>query len=253
MCWLGMAIKGDFVREYWANKALDPANIPTTAEELAIEEALARAILRYVCEQASASFPSNLPAPAPGLLPPFEPILVSGSVFTNAPSLGHALLTIIDGLQPCGITTITLDKNHLAAALGAAATNNPLLSVQVMESNAFTNLATLISPVNNARTGMSVLRLKVTNESTGQETQHEIKHGNIEIIPLLYGQVARLQLTPLHRSDVGLGGHGRGGTVRATGSALGIVVDARGRPLRLPEDTVRRQDLIKKWLWVVGG
>jgi hypothetical protein len=31
------------------------------------------------------------------------------------------------------------------------------------------------------------------------------------------------------------------------------VIDARGRPLQLPSDAVRRRDLFKKWLWTLGG
>jgi hypothetical protein len=32
-----------------------------------------------------------------------------------------------------------------------------------------------------------------------------------------------------------------------------VVIDARGRPLRLPSDAARRRELLKKWLWTVGG
>jgi hypothetical protein len=41
--------------------------------------------------------------------------------------------------------------------------------------------------------------------------------------------------------------------VRVVGGALGVVIDARGRPLRIPEDIGRRRDLFKKWLWTLGG
>ena len=38
-----------------------------------------------------------------------------------------------------------------------------------------------------------------------------------------------------------------------TGGAMGVVIDARGRPLNLPSDPVRRRELIKKWYHTVGG
>jgi hypothetical protein len=41
--------------------------------------------------------------------------------------------------------------------------------------------------------------------------------------------------------------------MRVVGGVLGVVIDARGRPLALPEDPTRRRELIKKWLWTVGG
>jgi hypothetical protein len=32
-----------------------------------------------------------------------------------------------------------------------------------------------------------------------------------------------------------------------------LVIDARGRPLVLPDDAERRYELFKKWLWTLGG
>lgn len=251
--WLPLPISASYLREFLYNKSLYPASIPISAEELAVEEATARTILRHAMNMTSDYFLANQPITIPGQMPVFEPILASGSVFSNAPSLGHALLTILDGLQPVGITTITLDKSHLAAALGTAASINPLLAVQILESNAFVNLATVISPIGQARTGVTVLRARLIQESSGRESVHEIKQGSVEVLPLAPGQIARIQLTPFHRYDLGLGGPGRGGTVRAMGSALGVVIDARGRPIRLPEDVTRRQETLKKWLWTLGG
>jgi hypothetical protein len=37
------------------------------------------------------------------------------------------------------------------------------------------------------------------------------------------------------------------------GSQLGVVIDARGRPLGLPNDAGKRADLFKKWLWNLSG
>ncbi|MEW5830178.1 MAG: hypothetical protein AB1846_14890, partial [Chloroflexota bacterium] len=59
-------------------------------------------------------------------------------------------------------------------------------------------------------------------------------------------------LQPLQRADIGFG-PGRSGTVKVVGGTMGVVIDARGRPLDLPTDPVRRRELLKKWLWTVGG
>ena len=186
------------------------------------------------------------------MLPWFEPILATGSVLTKAPSAGQSLLTLLDAVQPTSITTIVLDQSNLAAALGAAAPINPCLSVQVLESSAFLSLATVITPISNTRPGTPILRLHVTYES-GDETSFDIKQGTLEALPIPMGEAARLRLQPLHRSDVGMGGPGHGGGVRVVGGVLGVVIDARGRPIRLPRDPSRRQDLYKKWLWTLGG
>jgi hypothetical protein len=150
------------------------------------------------------------------------------------------------------VTTLVLDQNQIAPALGAAAGVNPLLVVQVLESNAFLHLGTVIAPVGHARPGSPVLRLKMVYES-GHTANLEVKQGALEVVPLPAGQTARLQLQPLHRYDVGMGAPGRGGGLKVMGGALGVIIDARGRPLALPDDLNRRKDMYRKWLWTLGG
>jgi hypothetical protein len=70
-------------------------------------------------------------------------------------------------------------------------------------------------------------------------------------IPLEIGQRAELHLQPLLRYDVGLGGPGRGGTLKVVGGQMGIVIDARGRPLQLPADRAKRLEMVKKWYAVM--
>ena len=110
----------------------------------------------------------------------------------------------------------------------------------------------MITPISSARPGTPILRLRVIYES-GDETSFDIKQGTLEALPIPMGEAAKLRLQPLHKSDVGMGGPGRGGSVRVVGGVLGVVIDARGRPVLLPRDTTRRQDLYKKWLWTLGG
>jgi hypothetical protein len=161
------------------------------------------------------------------------------------------LLILLDGLQPTGITTLVLDQNHLSSALGAAASVNPVLTAQVLGSSTFQNLGTVICPVGDARPGTPILRVRITPDGGG-ETTMEVKAGALEMLRLPNGQRAQLQLQPLHKYDVGMGGAGRGGSLRVVGGALGVIIDARGRPLPLPSDPGRRREVIGKWRWTLG-
>jgi hypothetical protein len=250
--WIPLEVGDDYIRDYIYNKQIYPSSLPASKEDLAIEQALARQAIRRAISSAEEGFPKGIRRSGPGMLPWFEPIMATGSVLTRAPSTGQSLLTLLDAVQPTSITTMVLDQSNLAAPLGAAAPVNPTLSVQVLESSAFLSLATVITPISNARPGTPILRLRVIYES-GDETSFDIKQGAMEALPIPMGEAARLRLQPLHRSDVGMGGPGRGGSVRVVGGALGVVIDARGRPIRLPRDITRRQDLYKKWLWTLGG
>jgi hypothetical protein len=251
MQWLPIDVQADVVRDYIYMKSLYPATIPATQEDLAIEQALARHILYLSVRQAVGNLPKARP-PRAGLMPNFDPIFASGGVFAAAPTLGQSLLMLLDAIQPTGFSTFMLDQNNLLGILGAAAECNTILPIHVIESGAFVNLGAVISPLSNANYGTPILRVRLTYDS-GDETQVEVKQGALEIIPLVVGRTGNLRLEPVGRTDAGIG-YGRGYRVDGVqGSALGVVIDARGRPLRLPPDPVRRRELLKKWQWTVGG
>lgn len=250
--WLPLEVGEEYLQDYIHNKIHSPGSLPVTQEELAIELALARQVIRQAIQRTqSDSLPLKFEVKS-GVLPAFEPILAAGSVITRAPSYGQSLLLLLDALQPTGITTFVLDQSNLTAPLGAASVFNPLLVVQILESSAFLSLATIISPVVSASPGTPVMHVRVIYES-GDEVSFEVKYGTLEALPLPMGQSARIRIQPMQRADVGMGGPGRGGTVRVVGGALGVVIDARGRPLQLPDDAGRRRELFKKWLWTLGG
>ncbi len=239
--WLAFELPESEIRDYIYQKSIYPHSLPQTLEEMALEHALGRELLRTALEEARSQFPEGLQSVQPGLLPSFEPIIASGSLLSKAPSRGQSVLTLLDALEPTGLTTLVLDQHNLLSSLGAAAEINPLLTVQALESGALLNLGTVIAPAGNARHGTAVLRLRLKHDS-GEEEKYDITQGSLQVIPLAPGQTVRVQIRPLNRTNVGLGG-----TVRVSGGALGIIIDARGRPLRLAPDKARRQELNKKW------
>jgi uncharacterized protein (TIGR01319 family) len=250
--WMYQDVSADYLRDYLYQKSAYPASIPVTPEELDIEQALARQVMQMAIRRAASGYPAKSKRYGSSLLPWFEPIVASGSVLTRAPNLGQSMLMLLDGIQPTGVTTVVLDQSHITPALGAAAAINPVLAVQVLETGTLQNLGTVVSLIGKARFGSPVLRARMVYED-GNETPMEVKQGSIVVLPLPAGQSARLHLTPLQRFDVGMGGAGRGGGLRVVGGALGVVVDARGRPLRVPDDPARRRELIHRWRQTLGG
>ena len=249
--WLNIEVSSQRISNYIYAKALYPNSIPATQDELQIEQALGREALRIAMESTQEKLPNGVPALKSNLLPLFEIVLAGGSVISNAPTPGQSLLILLDALQPTGITTIILDQNNLLPALGAAAEINSILPVQALESGAFTNLATVVAPLSSTRYGNNILKASL-RKADGSVSTAEVKQGGFEVLPLKIGQAGDLSLQPLHRSDIGRGA-GKKVTMKVNGSALGIVLDGRGRPLTLPADDVRRRELIKKWLWTLGG
>ena len=157
---------------------------------------------------------------------------------------------LLDGIQPEGITTVALDQNNLMPPLGAALSVNPIITLQSIDAGAFLNLGSVISPVGNARSGTPVMSMRIEYEN-GSEAKTVVKYGRIEVVPLSQGQKATLHLQPYHRFDIGMGGAGRGGKVKLVGGLLGIVVDARGRPLKLHSDPARRREQSIRWMKMI--
>jgi hypothetical protein len=251
--WIPLDIPADRVRDYLYQKSIYPASVPATPEDLAIEQALARQCLAIAMNNAAKDFPRKVRRAGLNLTPYFEPILAAGSVLTRAPSLGQSLMILLDAIQPVGITNIILDQNNLLPALGAAASRNSILPIQILESGAFLGLATVVVPYVNTRAALPILRARLVFQN-GNESQIEVKQGTLEVIPLPTGQSGRLYLEPLHHANLGFGvGQTPKQGIPVSGTALGLVFDGRGRPLRFPVDAARRREIIKKWLNSVGG
>jgi hypothetical protein len=250
--WLPFEIPSDVVQAYILNKHNHPTSIPYTPEELAIEGALTRYLMQTAILEARSAMPTKLPTNINSYLPLVEPVLAIGDVFTHPPTLAQSLLLLLDGLQPVGATTFVLDPYNTAAALGAAAEINPTLSIQVLNSNAFIHLGTVISPIGGAKEGAPILRATMVDED-GYELQAEVEQGSIEWLPLATGKSAQMHMYPLHKSDIGMGGPGIGGTLRVKGGAMGVVIDARGRPLTLPSNAEQRYLIFQEWLSALGG
>ncbi|NPV56147.1 MAG: hypothetical protein HPY76_05655, partial [Anaerolineae bacterium] len=243
--WLPLDIPPDVVRDAIWQKTLYPGALPLTREAMAIEQALARQVLRLALEQTQPAWESFPPA--------LEPILVSGSILSAAPTPGQALLMLLDGLQPVGVTTFILDPNQLIPGLGAVARVNNLLTVQVLDSGAFVHLGTVISPVSRARYGTPVLHARLVTED-GKESRHEVHKGSLVRLPLKPGVPAHLHLTALHGAQIDpYSRSGATANLKVIGGVCGVIIDARGRPLALPQDAARRRDLINKWGAALGG
>jgi len=249
--WLPLDIPANYVHDYLYQKSTYPDSMPATLDDVAIEQAIIRQVLRLAIVTANKDIPANVQRPSSGGLPYFEPILVGGSAITNASTIGQGLLMLLDGIQPVGTTTIILDQNHLLPGIGAAAGLNPILPVQILESGAFMGLASVVAPVSNARMGTPILRGRLLTKD-GNETKFEINQGTLDVLALPSGQTGQLFLEPLHRTDVGFG-PGRSGDILVSGTQVGVVIDARGRPLQLSIENGRRRELHKKWIWTLGG
>jgi hypothetical protein len=254
--WLPFEISDEEVANRIWNKALQPMSLPQVRQDLLLEQAMAREILHPMAQRLVADWEAaQEERKSKGVLPPVDLIIGSGGILANVTNPGQAALILLDALQPTGLSRLVLDHLAVLPAVGAMASLNPLAAAQVLDQDGFLELGTVVAPLGEARIGDIALRFKVTyaDEST---IEVEVPYGSLEVIPLPLGQTATLELHPTRRFDIGLGRRGRGARVQVKGGTVGVIIDARGRPLRFPPDStgeMSQAERVQEWLWSIGG
>jgi len=139
----------------------------------------------------------------------------------------------------------------LLPVLGAISSLNQVLPIQVMETTAFTNLATVLTIESRASEGTPVVNARLTYK-TGNYMDLEVKQGSIATLPLASGETGSLSLSFSRRTFVeGLINSEE--PIKLRGGICGIVLDARGRPLRLARTENSRREQYKRWMFMLGG
>ena len=235
--WLPDRINFEDAREQLWQKTLFPTSLPMTREALVVEQCAYRALLRFIMHDLTSR----------GVLAEngYETVLCSGAALTQAGSPQQLLMMLLDGIQPRGVSTFILDSNSILPTLGAIARTLPLLPVQVLESSAFTNLATVISVESALRTGSQILHVHLQT-SNGKIKEANVKQGSLTLIPLRTGEsaVVDLELSRMTRVEALelTGSH-----FKINGGMCGLIIDARGRPIRLPDNPAARGELFDSW------
>ena len=245
--WLAQPLTEQALREAILLRMGQPHILPLSRAELALDHALAREALRIVMEQGAT--PGGI-----GDLPRTDVIIGTGSLLANAPQVGQAAMILLDAVQPRGITSLVLDAAQLATPLGAASLLDPMASADAVDMDALlVQLGTCVSTVGTPPPGKPAVRV-VLEYSDGHQHVAEVLPDTIEVLPLAVGQRAQLKLYPAPGVDIGLGPGERaiaGDPVE--GGRLGLIVDARGRPLVLPRDPQQRSAKLRQWAAALGA
>ena len=243
--WLTFDLTEEELRQFVLEKMSQPRLLPYTERELEIEHALTREAISLALRQPGADLEH---------LPNLDLILGAGGVLAHTPHYGQAGLILLDTIQPRGVASLVLDTVTLAPQLGVVATVDPVAAVQATENDAvLQRLGTVVSPFGKAEDGEPALKLQL-DYTDGHKKTLEVAYGSIEVIPLAANEQAMLTLFPAYSIDVGLG---PGEQARAgeaiEGGILGLIIDARGRPLSLPGDPAYRRAKLAQWRQAMGA
>ena len=240
--WMPVDVSLEPLRADARRGAIAPASVPETPEELLLDHAFAREALSLLLAEVPAAI-------GRAGLPPIDLLIGSGGVLASAPRLIQAALILLDAVQPEALTQLALDRATALPLLGHLGGTHGHQSVgSALERDGLLNLGLCIAPSGAGREGEPAIRVEVAYATRSPVTV-EVPFGAIEVVPLAAGERAALKLWPARDFDVGLG-RGNAATPRAEveGGAVGIIIDARGRPLLLPEGSEKRQAKLIQWL-----
>jgi hypothetical protein len=237
--WLPWEASEQEVREYALTRMLRPHTLPASPRELAMEHALAREALRLAMHAPGSRLPG---------LHPIDVLLGTGGVLANTAHPGQAALILLDALQPRGITSLVIDSAGLATMLGTIPGISAQAAAELTETDAVPLLlGSAISTAGQAPPGQPAVRV-VLDYADGRQRMEDVQAGTLVRLPLAVGERAMLSLYPASGVDIGLGpGQHARASEPVEGGALGLIVDARGRPLALPSSPEERMARLREW------
>jgi hypothetical protein len=260
--WVPFGVDEEQCSDWIANKMVRPTVIPHAMRNLILEQAIAREALRLSFahhkslakkvekEEISAGWRTQQKMFVSAgqeiiQMMGLDMLVGSGGALSHAPRREQATMMLIDSFQPEGITELCVDSIFMMPHLGVLSTTHPEIAAEVFDKDCLVRLGTVIAPSGKARDGQPVATVKIWHP-TGLITE-KVAYGSLKRIPLGIGETAEVAIDPAPAFDMG---QGKGKRVRGTanGGLVGIVIDARGRPLELPEDPRERVRKLSEWL-----
>ncbi len=172
-------------------------------------------------------------------------VVGSGGVLSHAPRMEQTALMLIDAFEPEGITRLAKDSIFMMPHLGVLASVHPQAALEVFERDCLIFLGTCIAPKGQGRPGQPICRYELS--ANGVRQSGEILCGDLTRLRFADGQRARIVLHPSRGFDVGAGS-GKPVEAEVNGGTVGIILDGRGRPLKLPAQRYDCQKQMKYWV-----
>jgi hypothetical protein len=246
--WLPYGLPVNEARNRLMDKSLHPDSIAQTRDDLLLDLAIAREAVRLVLRDLWPGWQGRSDGRQRDLLiPACDPLIAGGGFLAHLPYHGYAALMLLDALQPVGVSGLYLDEYNLMPSLGAVASVQPLALIQTLHNGGLTFLGTAVVPMGHAMRGTRALTVRSLESSAGHSL--EVRYGSLKTIPVGTFELGTvLEVIPARSLDIG---EGPGKSVRVVyrEGTVGLILDARGRPLELAGDLEARHQQLDGWLW----
>jgi uncharacterized protein (TIGR01319 family) len=260
MRWIPFSLEQEEVSSRLMNKMIRPTTIPQTLEDLIVEHSVAREALRLglahhrtiatrlkgiqLKRTISDMFEQEVEETYVKMMV-IDILAGTGGLLSHAPRRIQSMLILTDAWQPEGVTRMFQDSVFMMPHLGVLSTVYRDAAWNVFDKDCLVRLGTNVAPAGTAKLGEPVMKVAMEMDD-GETLEEELNFGEVKLIPLAERHEAKAVITPAKNFDMG---EGPGHTVEKTlmGGVAGVLLDARGRPLYLPEEESARSDLLIKW------
>jgi len=272
MRWASFDIEEEDLRNRIKNKMIRPTTIPQLLDELIIEQGLAREALRLAFEQhkelavglkgvqqqrdIADAFSQEASGASLIKMMELDLLVGSGGVLSHAPRRQQSMMMLIDAFQPEGTTRLAVDSIFMMPHLGVLTAVHEKAATEVFNKDCIIYLGTCFAPKGDHKFGDKAFTYKLELE-TGEVHEGEMKFGDVKLIP--YGLNERglpmkgtATINPGRGLDMGEG-PGKKITAEIYGGVVGIVLDARGRPIKFRDTQEDRVKQVDAWTKAFGG
>jgi len=266
MRWVPFTIDEQTLRNRIKNKMIRPTTIPQTLDELQIEQAIAREALRLalihhkslatglkgVQQERTISDVFEQQTSGKSLVDMLKLDLIvgSGGILSHAPRRTQSMLMMVDAYEPMGCTRLSVDSIFMMPHLGVLSTINEKAATDVFVRDCMIYLGTCVAPIGQGKDGDVCADYEIL-WAEGKTTKEQLRFGELRLFPLESGKQATIKVQPVKGINMGAGA-GVAVTKEVHGGVVGLLLDGRGRPLRLPADQQGRVTALKKWFNAVG-
>ncbi len=264
--WIPFDMNEDELCDTLRNKMIRPTTIPETLEELLVEHAVAREAIRLGFEHHKSHarslrgvqrkrgvadvFDQGMGLESYINMKRINMIAGTGGLLSHAPRRVQAAMILIDAFQPEGVTRLAQDSVFMMPHLGVLSTIHKAAALEIFELDCLVRIGTCIAAKIEKDTE-KLAQIDITMPD-GKTRTEEILRGEIRVIPIPSGEEVEINIEPSKACDFGEG-PGREVHTKTEGGEVGLILDGRGRPVVLPEDSGERAMMLLKWFTALNA
>ncbi|MBI4243571.1 MAG: glutamate mutase L [Planctomycetes bacterium] len=261
--WVPFSADEKKVRDMVKNKMIRPTTVPQRVEDLMIEHAISREALRLAFkhhkaltgslkgvhkERTITEFTAEDVKGEEGMdMAKVDLIVGSGGVLSHAPKRNQSAMMMVDAYEPVGSTYLAVDSIFMMPHLGVLSKRNEKAATEVFEKDCMIFLGTCISTRGRIKPGEKAFSYSFNWK--GKDIKKDINMGEVHFYKVGLEEEFKINVEPYKTLDFGPG-RGKPAEFNIKGGVVGLIIDARGRPLYIPPDE-RRIPLLTEYFKIL--